>query len=163
MRTFDLSPLHRFTVGFDNVNRLLDAALRLDETAPAYPPYNIEKHGEDAYRVSMAVAGFSDSDLDITVHDNTLIIRGRLGKDAADREAGSEDKEPVQYLHHGIATRAFERRFQLADHIKVRGASLVNGLLHVDLVREVPEEKKPRRIEIAYAPAAKALEHQNAA
>ncbi|KJS42257.1 MAG: heat-shock protein [Rhodospirillaceae bacterium BRH_c57] len=164
MRTFDLSPLHRVTVGFDNMSRLLDAALRLEESGPAYPPYNIEKRGEDTYRVSMAVAGFSEDDLDITMHDNSLIIRGRLGKDAEKGEAGkSEEGGQRQYLHHGIATRAFERRFQLADHIKVTGASLVNGLLHVELKREVPEEKKPRKIEIARGPAPKALEHQNAA
>lgn len=155
MRTFDLSPLHRFTVGFDNVNRLLDAASRLEESAPAYPPYNIEKRGEDTYRVSMAVAGFSENDLDITVQDNGLIIRGRLDK--------AEGEDAPQYLHHGIATRAFERRFQLADHIKVTGASLINGLLHVDLAREVPEAKKPRKIEIAHGPAPKALEHSQAA
>jgi molecular chaperone IbpA len=155
MRTFDLSPLHRVTVGFDNMSRLLDTALRLEETAPAYPPYDIEKRGADTYRVSMAVAGFSENDLDITVQDNTLIVRGRL-----DKGPGSE---PVEYLYHGIATRAFERRFQLADHIKVTGASLVNGLLHVDLKREVPEEKKPRKIDIARGPAPKALEHQTAA
>ncbi len=158
MRTFDLSPLHRVTVGFDNMSRLLDAALRLDETAPAYPPYNIEKRGEDTYRVSMAVAGFSEDDLDITMHDDSLIIRGRQGKDA-DKEEG----EQRQYLYHGIANRAFERRFQLADHIKVTGATLVNGLLHVELKREVPEEKKPRKIEIARGPAPKVLEHQTAA
>lgn len=157
MRTFDLSPLHRFGVGFDNMNRLLDAALRLDETAPSYPPYNIEKRGEDTYRVSMAVAGFSEDDLEVTVQDNSLIVRGRLSKDE------TEEQDKPQYLHHGIATRAFERRFQLADHIKVTGASLVNGLLHVEMAREVPEEKKPRRIEIAYTPAPQALEHQTAA
>lgn len=157
MRTFDLSPLHRFTVGFDNVNRLLDAALRLDETAPAYPPYNIEKRGEDAYRVSMAVAGFSEGDLDITVQDNSLIVRGRLAR----KDGG--DAQDVHYLHHGIATRAFDRRFELADHIKVVGAALDHGLLHIDLVREVPEEKKPRKIEIAHVATPKALPPRHAA
>lgn len=148
MRTPDLSPLHRFTVGFDHMARLLDAASRLDESAPAYPPYNIEKHSEDRYRISMAVAGFAESDLDITVADNALIVRGRH---ARDEDAAAAEAKPV-LLHHGIAMRAFERRFQLADHIKVTGAALVNGLLHISLERIVPEEKKPRRIEISTGP-----------
>lgn len=155
MRTLDLSPLHRFTVGFDNMSRLLDAAMRLDETAPSYPPYNIEKRGEDQYRVSMAVAGFSEDDLEITVQDNTLIIRGRLDK--------NEDGDEPEFLYRGIATRAFERRFQLADHIKVVGATLTNGLLHVELVREVPEEMKPRKIEITRAADTKVIENKKAA
>lgn len=154
MRTHhDLSPLHRFTVGFDNVGRLLDAAARLDEAALSYPPYNIEKLGDDDYRVTMAVAGFAEDDLDITLHDNTLIISGRMDKP----ENGEETR---QFLHRGIATRAFERRFELADHIKVRGARLVNGLLHVDLQREVPEEKKPRRIAINRGEP-KVIEHKD--
>jgi molecular chaperone IbpA len=154
MRTFDLSPLHRFTVGFDNVGRLLDTAARLDDAANAYPPYNIEKLGDDDYRVSMAVAGFSETDLDVTVEDTTLIIRGRM-----ERHEEDSPEEAPKFLHRGIATRAFERRFELADHIKVEGASLVNGLLHVDLKREVPEEKKPRHIAITqrHAPA---IEHK---
>lgn len=158
MRTFDLSPLHRFTVGFDNVGRLLDTATRLDEAALSYPPYNIEKLGDDDYRVTMAVAGFGESDLDITVHDNTLIISGRMGRD----EGETGQPQARQFLHRGIATRAFERRFELADHIRVEGARLVNGLLHVELKREVPEEKKPRRIAITRAEA-KAVEHKPAA
>ncbi len=138
MRTFDLTPLFRSTVGFDHLARMLDAASRLDEQAVSYPPYNIEKLGEDNYRISMAVAGFSESDLEITTHDHTLAITGRARK----------DEETVQFLHRGIAGRSFERRFELADHIRVAGASLVNGLLHVDLVREVPETMKPRSIAI---------------
>jgi molecular chaperone IbpA len=149
MRTFDLTPLHRFAIGFDNVSRLLDTASRLDEQAAAYPPYNIEKVSDDAYRITMAVAGFAPETLDVTVHDSTLIISGR-----------QERAEPEgQYLHRGIATRAFERKFELADHIKVRGAAIENGLLHVSLEREVPEEKKPRRIEIASASGPTAITH----
>lgn len=153
MRTFDLSPLHRFTVGFDNVGRLLDAATRLDDAAVSYPPYNIEKLGDDDYRVTMAVAGFAEADLDVTVHDNTLIITGRM--DRPDETEGVERR----FLHRGIATRAFERRFELADHIRVEGARLVNGLLHVELKREVPEEKKPRRIAISHG-ASRLVEHK---
>jgi molecular chaperone IbpA len=140
--TFDLSPLHRFTVGFDRMSRLLDAAAHLDDSASSYPPYNIEKRGDDAYRVTLAVAGFRDGDLSITVDDNTLLIAGRIDT------GGDAPTTAPEYLHRGIAARAFERRFQLADHIKVVAANLVDGLLHVDLVREVPEEKKPRTIAI---------------
>lgn len=155
MRTNDLSPLHRFTVGFDNVGRLLDAAARLDDAALSYPPYNIEKLGEDEYQVTMAVAGFAADDLDVVIHDNTLVITGRMEK--------PEAPDPSRrFLHRGIATRAFERRFELADHIKVGGARLDNGLLHVDLHREVPEEKKPRRIAIAKAEPA-LIEHKEQA
>jgi molecular chaperone IbpA len=139
MDRFDFSPLFRSTIGFDRMARLVDAATRVDGTALSYPPYNIEKTGEDSYRLTMAVAGFSQSELDITVHENTLIVTGR---------AQRED-ENGRYLHRGIARRAFERRFSLADHIKVSGANLDNGLLHVDLVREVPEAMKPRQIKIA--------------
>lgn len=153
MRTFDLSPLFRSTIGFDNLSRMLDAAQRLDEAAVAYPPYNIEKLGEDDYRITMAVAGFSDADLDITVHDHTLIIAGHARKDD-----GS-----VQYLHRGIAGRSFERRFELADFIRVEGARLADGLLHVALKREVPEAMKPRSIKIdSKAPSPKAIEDKAA-
>ena len=138
MDRFDFSPLFRSTIGFDRVARLVDAATRVDNTALSYPPYNIEKTGEDAYRLTMAVAGFSQDELDLTVHENTLIVTGKAQK----------DDETGRYLHRGIARRAFERRFSLADHIKVTGASLDNGLLHVDLVREVPEAMKPRTIKI---------------
>jgi molecular chaperone IbpA len=138
MDRFDFSPLFRSTIGFDRLMRLVDAASRVDSTALAYPPYNIEKTGEDAYRLTMAVAGFSPDEIDVTVHENALLVTGKAKK---------EDGED-RYLHRGIARRAFERRFSLADHIKVVGASLVNGMLHVDLVHEVPEEAKPRRIAI---------------
>jgi molecular chaperone IbpA len=139
MDRFDFSPLFRSTIGFDRLARLVDSATRVDNTALSYPPYNIEATGEDAYRLTMAVAGFARDELDITVHENTLIVTGKAQK----------EDENGRYLHRGIARRAFERRFSLADHIKVNGASLDNGLLHVDLVREVPEEAKPRQIKIA--------------
>ncbi len=137
MRTLDLSPLFRTTVGFDRLNQLFDAAMRVDE-APAYPPYNIEKIDDDRYQISMAVAGFGEDDLDVTVESNTLTVSGKSQDDDAER----------RFLHRGIARRAFQRRFQLADHIKVTGGRLVNGLLHVDLEREVPEAMKPRKIAI---------------
>ena len=138
MDRFDFTPLFRSTIGFDRLARLVDTANRVDSTAQSYPPYDIETTGEDAYRLTMAVAGFSQDELDITVHENTLFVTGK---------AQTED-ENGRYLHRGIARRAFERRFSLADHIKVHGASLDNGLLHVDLVREVPEAMKPRTIAI---------------
>lgn len=138
MNGFDFSPLFRSTIGFDRLARLVDTATRLEGGAQSYPPYNIEKTGEDAYRLTMAVAGFSQDELAITVHENTLFVSGK---------AQSEEHEG-RYLHRGIARRAFERRFSLADHIRVAGASLDNGLLHVDLVREVPEAMKPRQIKI---------------
>ena len=139
MDRFDFSPLFRSTIGFDRLARLVDTATRVDSTALSYPPYNIEKTGEDSYRLTMAVAGFAQDEIDITVHENTLIVTGKSEKEV----------ENGRYLHQGIARRAFERRFSLADHIKVNGASLDNGLLHVDLVREVPEAMKPRQIKIA--------------
>jgi molecular chaperone IbpA len=139
MDRFDFSPLYRSTIGFDRLTRLVDAATRVDSTAVAYPPYNIERTGEDAYRLTMAVAGFSPAELDITVQENTLLVTGKAQK---------EDDDTGGYLHRGIARRAFERRFSLADHMKVMGASLDNGLLHVDVVREVPEAAKPRTIKI---------------
>lgn len=138
MRTFDLSPLFRSTVGFDRMSRLLDAALQGDEASLSYPPYNIEKLGEDSYRITMAVAGFGEDDLDLVQAENTLVVKGK---------ARAED-EQVTYLYRGIAGRAFERRFQLADYIKVTGANLVNGLLHINLKREVPEAVKPRTVTI---------------
>jgi molecular chaperone IbpA len=143
MDRFDFSPLFRSTIGFDRFARMVDAATRLDGAANTYPPYNIETTGEDAYRLTMAVAGFGRDEIDITVHENSLVIAGKAQK---------EDEQPQgRYLHRGIARRAFERRFSLADHIKVVGASMDNGLLHVDLVREVPEEAKPRQIKIGEA------------
>jgi molecular chaperone IbpA len=141
MDRFDFSPLFRSTIGFDRLTRLVDAATRVDNSALAYPPYNIEKTGEDAYRLTMAVAGFSPDELDITVQENTLLVTGKAKKEEAES----------RYLHRGIARRAFERRFSLADHIKVVGASLTNGMLHVDLAREVPEAAKPRKVEIGAA------------
>ena len=143
MRTFDLSPLYRSTVGFDGLAGMLDQLMAGDAPAPTYPPYNIEKTGENAYRITVAVAGFAEGDLTVEVKDQQLTIT------ATKREVEGEQK-PV-YLHRGIAERGFERRFQLADHVRVSGAELVNGLLHVDLVREVPEALKPRTIAIKAA------------
>ncbi|HXC13738.1 MAG TPA: Hsp20 family protein [Stellaceae bacterium] len=138
MDRFDFSPLFRSTIGFDRLTRLVDAASRVDSAALAYPPYNIEKTGEETYRVTMAVAGFSRDEIDVTVHENSLLVTGKA----------KTDEDEGRYLHRGIARRAFERRFSLADHIKIVGASLDNGMLHVDLVHEVPEEAKPRKIQI---------------
>ena len=154
MRTFDFSPLYRSTVGFDSVTRLLESALRADEGQSSYPPYNIEKTGENAYRITMAVAGFGENDITITAQDNSLVVTGKIAK----------TEEEKKFLHRGIAGRAFERRFELAEHIRVSGASLVNGLLHVDLVKEVPEAKKPRTVKIeTVAPkSATVLENQAA-
>ena len=138
MRAYDLSPLYRSTVGFDRLFSLFDQPA---ESAPAYPPYNIERTGENTYRITLAVAGFAESDLTIETRENALSIRGARG-------SAEEAASKPELLYQGIAARAFERRFQLADHMQVSGASLRNGLLHVDLVREVPEAQKPRRIEI---------------
>ena len=140
MRQFDLAPLYRSTVGFDRLFAALDGFVSA-EAAPTYPPYNIERTDENAYRVTVAVAGFTEPDLSIETKENTLTIKGE--------RKPVEGAKPFEVLHQGIAARAFERRFQLADHVQVTGASLENGLLHVDLVREVPEAKRPRRIEIA--------------
>jgi len=140
MRNFDLSPLYRSTVGFDRLANMLDQVMAGDSPAPSYPPYNIEKTGEDSYRISIAVAGFGENDLNIEVKDAQLTI-------TASKQDGAKGDKPV-YLHRGIAQRGFERRFQLADHVRVSGAELVNGLLHVDLVREVPEALNPRTIAI---------------
>jgi len=137
MRTFDLTPLYRSTVGFDRLFSMLDDGF---EAAPGYPPYNIERTGDNAYRISVAVAGFAENELSIEAKENTLTIRG--GKEAKD------EKNHGEVLYQGIAARAFERVFQLADYVQVKGASLQNGLLHVDLVREIPEAKKPRQIPI---------------
>ncbi|WP_413873990.1 Hsp20 family protein [Albidovulum sp.] len=139
MRTFDLSPLYRATVGFDRVADLMDRVLSADVAQPTYPPYNIEKTDENAYRISIAVAGFSGDELNVEVKEGALIV--------AARKAGEDPAKT--YLHRGIATRAFERRFALADHVRVSGATHADGMLHIDLVREVPEALKPRRIEIA--------------
>jgi len=138
MRHYDLTPLYRSTIGFDRLGSLLDTLASFEGDAPSYPPYNIERVGENEYRISMAVAGFGEKDLSIEVKENTLSIRG---------EKKTESEDPT-FLHRGIASRSFERRFQLADHVVVKGASLENGLLHVDLVRELPEAMKPRIIAI---------------
>ena len=135
--TFDFTPLFRSSIGFDRMLNVLEAASRA-ETVDNWPPYDIAKLGEDDYRITMAVAGFSRDELTITQEQNMLMVSGQ-----------KEDEDAGQYLHRGIAERAFRRRFELADHVRVTGASLVNGLLTVDLKREIPEEMKPRRIEIA--------------
>jgi len=140
MRSFDLSPLYRSTVGFDRMFNLLDTLGGVDNSGQTYPPYNIERTGENDYRVTMAVAGFSDDDLYIEVKENTLTVKG-------EKKTESEGKEE-EFLYRGIAARSFERRFQLADHVEVKGATLENGLLHIDLVREIPEAAKPRTIAI---------------
>jgi molecular chaperone IbpA len=153
MRQFDLSPLFRASVGFDRLSSLLESANRLSDEAASYPPYNIEKRGDDRYRVSVAVAGFTAEELDVTVENGTLTIRGKA----------REEVEPQSVIYRGIARRAFERRFQLAEHIQVTGADLQNGLLSVELVREVPEAKKPRTIAIGTGAAATTIEHQQQA
>lgn len=139
MRPFDFAPLYRSTVGFDRLVQLLDSVSGVDTDAPTYPPYNIERMGENQYRITMAVAGFGQDDIKIEVKEQSLTIKG---------EKKPEDKER-QFLHRGIANRAFDRRFQLADHVEVTGADLKDGLLHVDLVRNVPERLKPRTIAIS--------------
>jgi molecular chaperone IbpA len=136
MRTFDLAPLYRSTVGFDRLFSMLDGF----ESVPGYPPYNIERTGENAYRISVAVAGFGENDLSVDAKENTLTIKG-------DKQE-KDEKKSGEVLYQGIAARAFERIFQLADYVQVKGARLENGLLHVDLVREIPEAKKPRQIPI---------------
>ncbi len=143
MRTFDLSPLFRSTVGFDHLTHALDTAFQLSENALSYPPYNIEKIGEDAYRVAMAVAGFAADDLDIVSNEGVLTVKGK----------GRPEEDKATYLYRGIAARAFERRFQLADYIRVIDAHLENGMLYVDLARQVPEALKPRRIAVHTTPA----------
>lgn len=138
MRRIDLAPLHRATVGFDQIADMMDRLLADTAQAPSYPPYNIERTADDAWRISIAVAGFSESDLSVELRENALIVSARK----------SEDGEKHTYLHRGIANRAFERRFTLADHVRVTGASHEDGMLHISLLREVPEALKPRRIEI---------------
>ena len=140
MRTFDLAPLYRSTVGFDRLFSLLDEASGVDGSVPGYPPYNIERTDENTYRISIAVAGFTEPELNIELKENTLTIRGEK-QDKTNEQTG-------ETLYQGIAARAFERVFQLADFVQVKGAALENGLLHVDLVREIPEAKKPRAIPI---------------
>ena len=138
MRTFDLAPLYRSTVGFDRLFSMLDQTAGLEGT-PGYPPYNIERTGENDYRISIAVAGFGSDELSIEAKENTLTVRG---------EKHDKQENNSEVLYQGIAARAFERVFQLADYVQVKNAALENGLLHVDLVREIPEAKKPRNIPI---------------
>jgi molecular chaperone IbpA len=138
MRTYNLTSLFPHTVGFEHFDKMFDSATRAAARDHSYPPYNIAKVGDDQYRITMAVAGFAEDDLEIVTQENQLTVRGRI----------AETKEQVQYLHRGIAARAFEHSFQLADFVKVTGANLVNGLLDIELVREVPEAKKPQTIKV---------------
>ncbi len=138
MRNFDLAPLYRATVGFDQIADMMDRVLSSDVAQPTYPPYNIEKIADDGWRISIAVAGFAEADLSVELRDGALIVAAQKADDGVERT----------YMHRGIATRAFERRFQLADHVRVTGAAHADGMLHVDLVREVPEALNPRRIAI---------------
>ena len=140
MRHFDLTPLYRSTVGFDRFASMIDSIGTLDGEAPTYPPYNIERVGENEYRITMEVAGFAEEDIDIEAKENSLTVRGE--------QTSTEESDEREYLHRGIATRTFERCFQLEEHVEVKGASLENGLLHIDLVREIPEAMKPRTISI---------------
>ena len=140
MRTFDFAPFYRSTVGFDRVFSTLDQLVGMDGSVPSYPPYNIERNGENAFRISVAVAGFTNADLSIEAKENTLTIRGE--------KQANEGEKSGDVLYKGIAERTFERSFQLADHVAVKGAKLENGLLNVDLVREIPEAMKPRAIPI---------------
>lgn len=151
MRNFDFAPLYRATVGYDRIANLMDRALAADVAQPTYPPYNIEKTAEDAYRISIAVAGFAPEELSVEVKDGAVFVSARK----------SPDQGEPSYLHRGIATRAFERRFALADHVRVTGAEQAHGMLHIDLVREMPEALKPRRIEIGRGAAVetKVVEH----
>ena len=142
MRHVDFSPLYRSTVGFDRLFSLLDNMGQPEQSAPAYPPYNIERTGDDQYRITMAVAGFSEADIEIEAKENTLLVKGNQA---------TEEKSEGEMLFQGIAARNFERRFQLADHVEVRAANLENGLLHITLVREIPEAMKPRKISISSA------------
>lgn len=139
MRNFDFAPLYRSTVGFDQIANLMDRVLTAETATPSYPPYNIEKLDDDAYRISIAVAGFSEADLHVEVRDKSLIVAARKADEDSDKT----------YLHRGIATRAFERRFHLADHVVVTGATHADGMLHIEMERQVPEALKPRRIQIA--------------
>lgn len=149
MRSYDFSPLFRSSVGFDRLAQLMDSAR---DDVPSYPPYNIERTGEDQYRITMAVAGFAENDIEITAQENALSVVGKQPKDEA----------PKSLLYRGIAGRPFQRRFELAEYIRVTGASLENGLLHIELVREVPEAVKPRNIKIGTPAGSKAVEQPKA-
>lgn len=146
MRHLDLSPLHRSTIGFDRLFSMLDSA---NSDTPSYPPYNIERTGENSYRITMAVAGFAEADLTVEAKEHVLTVKGEKG----------EEDEKRDVLYRGIASRAFERRFQIAEHVRVDGAHLQHGLLHIDLVRELPEAMKPRKIVIGTG-SAKQIETQ---
>ncbi|OUS16666.1 heat-shock protein [Rhodospirillales bacterium 47_12_T64] len=135
----DLTPLLRATVGFDRMMNMLDTATRLDNPTSSFPPYNIEKTEENAYRITMALAGFSESELEVTIKENSLLVTGQKSK---------EPDQTITYLHQGIANRSFQKNFDLADHIKVIGANFENGLLVIDLARQIPESKKPKNIPI---------------
>lgn len=150
MRHLDLNPLYRSTVGFDRLFSLLDGPSGPDGNAPSYPPYNIERLSDNAYRITMAVAGFGESDISIESKENSLLVKG-------EKQSTSEEADADTFIYRGIASRAFERRFQLAEYVEVKGASLENGLLHIELAREIPEAMKPRRIAIN-APAQKVIE-----
>lgn len=152
MRRFDLSPLFRSTIGFDRYAALFDAVNRLDEQQNAYPPYNIEKTAEDRYRVTLAVAGFAPEDLSLVAQSNSLVVTARTKR----------AEESTAVLHRGIAGRAFVRRFDLADYIRVVTATLEHGLLHIDLVREIPEAMKPRDIQIQAIEQPRALDQHAA-
>ena len=153
MRNFDLTPLFHTTIGFDRLSHMIDGFSHVDERTPSYPPYDIEKVSEDTYRITMAVAGFGEKDIELTQHENSLVVKGKAPKTVANNAAS-------KFLHQGIAKRGFERTFQLADYIRVVTAKLDNGLLSIELEREVPEEMKPRRIEIQ---SNKSINHKNAA
>ena len=148
MRQFDFTPLYRSTIGFDRLVQLLDGVAGIDNDVASYPPYNIERLGDNEYRITMAVAGFGPEDLKIEVKEATLSVRGERTGEAKERE----------FLHRGIAQRSFERRFQLADYVEVKGADLKDGLLHVDLVRNLPERMKPRTITVGSKSSAKQIE-----
>lgn len=148
--TFSLNPLLRSTVGFDRFNELFESLRDSEDNSSSYPPYNIEKHGEDRYGITMAVAGFTDHDLTITVERERLLVSGRIA---------SQPEDAVEYLYRGIAARPFERVFRLADHMKVVGAEMKHGLLHIELQREIPEEQKPRTIQINVPQETKVLDH----
>ncbi len=151
MQNFSLTPLFRSTVGFDRFNDLFESLMEDDDGSSGYPPYNIEKRGEDRYGITIAVAGFNEKDLNITVQSDRITVSGRK----------EEKNDDVEYLYHGIASRAFERTFRLADYMKVTGAELKDGLLRIALVREIPEEQKPRTIEINRSGAQKTIEHSS--
>src|SRR5208337_2079676 len=150
MLNYDLSPFYRSTVGFDRLLSMLDKVVGSEQNAPAYPPYNIERSGANAYRITLAVAGFGENELSVETRENTLTVRGS-------KEAGAKD-ENREVLYQGIAARAFERRFQLADHVLPTRAASENGLLHIDLVREIPEAQKPRTIAINSGKTSKTIE-----